>query len=117
VVSLIAPEHHTSSRVFHLVERAIDVLAALIGLALLAALIPFVALGHLLWSPGPLFYRQTRVGRRGRLFQVVKFRTMIPDAEKHLGLYGRKRTTRARQVLGGGCARCAWTKCPSSGMY
>ena len=72
-------------RAYRMVERVIDLVAALIGLAFLAALCPFVAAGNALWSPGPLFYRQARVGRRGGLFQVVKFRTMIPDAEKHLG--------------------------------
>jgi len=34
---------------------------------------------------GPVFYRQTRLGKNGKLFKVIKFRTMIPDAEKYTG--------------------------------
>jgi exopolysaccharide biosynthesis polyprenyl glycosylphosphotransferase len=70
---------------FRVVERAHDLVLALIGLVFLAVLIPFVALGNLLFSPGPLFYWQTRVGKRGRLFRVVKLRTMIPEAEEQCG--------------------------------
>jgi lipopolysaccharide/colanic/teichoic acid biosynthesis glycosyltransferase len=34
---------------------------------------------------GPIFYAQERVGKNGRIFKVLKFRSMIPDAEKHSG--------------------------------
>ena len=52
---------------------------------MLALLIPFVALANAISSRGPLFYRQVRVGRGGRNFTVVKFRTMRPDAEQDTG--------------------------------
>jgi exopolysaccharide biosynthesis polyprenyl glycosylphosphotransferase len=73
------------SHAFRAMGRAMDILVALGGLAVLVVLCPVVALGNALWSPGPLFYRQTRVGKSGRLFQVIKFRTMIPDAERKCG--------------------------------
>ena len=73
------------SLAYRTIERAIDIASALVGLGALAVLCPLVAAGNALWSPGPLFYRQTRVGRSGKLFQVVKLRTMIPDAEKRSG--------------------------------
>lgn len=44
-----------------------------------------VALLIALFAPGPVFYRQDRVGRGGRVFQLIKFRTMIPDAERDSG--------------------------------
>jgi lipopolysaccharide/colanic/teichoic acid biosynthesis glycosyltransferase len=50
--------------------------------ALLWAVIP---LAIWLQDQGPIFFRQQRVGRNGRIFTVLKFRTMIPDAEKHTG--------------------------------
>ena len=45
----------------------------------------FVALAITLDSPGPIFYRQERVGKAGRIFQIAKLRTMIPDAERLSG--------------------------------
>ncbi len=83
------------SLVFRVVQRTMDILVALLGLTLLAVLCPVVALGNALWSPGPLFYRQTRVGKSGKLFRVVKFRTMVPDAEKQCGaVWARKNDPR-----------------------
>ena len=43
---------------------------------------PFVVAGNLLANRGPLMYRQERVGRRGRVFTLLKFRSMRQDAEK-----------------------------------
>src|SRR3990172_1319355 len=47
----------------------------------LHVILPLVALALRLESPGPVFYRQVRAGRGGRPFSLIKFRTMIPDAE------------------------------------
>jgi lipopolysaccharide/colanic/teichoic acid biosynthesis glycosyltransferase len=59
-------------------KRAVDVLAALAGLPLLAALIVVVALLNLRKNPGPLFFTQRRMGRDCVPFTIVKFRTMLP---------------------------------------
>ena len=53
-------------------------------LALLSPLFLLVALCIKIASPGPVFFKQERVGRHGRLFKVFKFRTMVIDAEKRL---------------------------------
>jgi exopolysaccharide biosynthesis polyprenyl glycosylphosphotransferase len=66
-------------------KRAFDLVLALVGLVLLALLMPLVAAGNALTSRGPLFYRQERVGRRGQPFRLVKFRTMVPEAENNSG--------------------------------
>jgi len=58
------------------VKRLLDVGLALCGMAVLIAVIPFVALGDLLGNHGTLFFRQPRVGRNGTTFDILKFRTM-----------------------------------------
>nr|WP_325210457.1 sugar transferase [Salinibacterium sp.] len=62
-------------------KRALDVVATSLGLAVLAPLMLFVAAAIRLDSPGPVLFRQPRVGRDGRQFMMLKFRTMVPDAE------------------------------------
>ena len=57
-------------------KRALDLLAALFGLLLLAPLFLLIAAAIKLDSPGPVFFRQERVGRHGRHFHIFKFRTM-----------------------------------------
>jgi exopolysaccharide biosynthesis polyprenyl glycosylphosphotransferase len=72
-------------RVFGVGKRLFDLVVAFVGLLALVVIAPIVALCNLFGSPGPLFYRQVRVGRKGRPFSVVKFRSMVPDAEKQSG--------------------------------
>ena len=70
------------SRSVRALKRSVDLLAAGIGLALLAPLLAVVAVVIKLDSPGPVFFRQRRQGRGGREFHIVKFRTMVADAEQ-----------------------------------
>jgi exopolysaccharide biosynthesis polyprenyl glycosylphosphotransferase len=56
--------------------------SAALLLLVLAPVFAVVALGVKVGSPGPVFFRQTRVGRDGRRFNMVKFRTMVVDAEQ-----------------------------------
>lgn len=46
-------------------------------------LIPFVFIGNLIWSRGSLFYKQERVGAKGELFKIIKFRSMVTKAEQN----------------------------------
>jgi lipopolysaccharide/colanic/teichoic acid biosynthesis glycosyltransferase len=62
-------------------KRAFDVVGALGGLLLLLPLFPFIVALIKLETPGPVFFRQHRVGRRGGLFACYKFRSMCGDAE------------------------------------
>jgi len=82
---VLGPAEGPGGRVYLAVKRVVDLALALIGLAALALIIPWVALANARWSPGPLFYRQRRVGKGGRSFVIYKFRSMIPDAEKYTG--------------------------------
>jgi sugar transferase (PEP-CTERM system associated) len=73
------------STAFILVRRVVSVIISLIGLILALPLIPLITLAIRLDSKGPVFYTQTRVGKAGRVFKVVKFRTMRDDAEAASG--------------------------------
>jgi sugar transferase (PEP-CTERM system associated) len=82
---MIFREGFHSSRFFRLLRRALNVLVAFIGTVLSLPLLPFIVLLVKLDSPGPALYRQQRVGRRGRIFYCIKFRTMRVDAEADTG--------------------------------
>jgi lipopolysaccharide/colanic/teichoic acid biosynthesis glycosyltransferase len=62
------------------VKRAFDIVVAAMVLLLLSPLIVVVALAVRLESPGPVFFRQPRVGKDDKPFTMYKFRTMRPDA-------------------------------------
>jgi len=62
-------------------KRGFDVGGAALGLILSAPLLAGIAALIKLDSPGPVLYRGNRVGRGGHTFRIVKFRTMVPDAE------------------------------------
>ncbi|MCM1034527.1 MAG: sugar transferase [Paludibacter sp.] len=63
-------------------KRLFDIVASGVGLLLLSPLFLFVALWIKLDSPGPVFYRQVRVGRYNRDFRIFKFRSMRMNADK-----------------------------------
>ncbi|MEL6928964.1 MAG: heterocyst development glycosyltransferase HepC [Cyanobacteria bacterium J06600_6] len=64
------------------VKRTLDWLATAIILILISPLMLLITLSIKILTPGPVFYRQWRVGKRGRLFKMYKFRTMVVDAEQ-----------------------------------
>jgi lipopolysaccharide/colanic/teichoic acid biosynthesis glycosyltransferase len=71
-------------RAQRLFKRMLDVALAVLALALAAPFLALAALLVTLTSPGPVFFRQTRVGKNGRQFTLLKFRTMVDGAEKQL---------------------------------
>jgi exopolysaccharide biosynthesis polyprenyl glycosylphosphotransferase len=80
------PAHvKNNSRTYMGVKRAWDFGMALFALALTAPLIPLIALAIKLDSPGPAFFKQMRVGKGGKVFKIVKFRTMRHNAEANTG--------------------------------
>lgn len=62
-------------------KRTFDIVASSLGLLFLSPAILLIAILVKLYSPGPVFYRGIRVGRKGVPFRVFKFRTMIMKAE------------------------------------
>ncbi len=65
-----------------LLKRVMDICGALVGLLITGIAILFVALPLKIESPGPLFFKQRRVGKNGRYFTIYKFRSMYMDAEE-----------------------------------
>lgn len=66
-------------------KRAFDVVLSALGLAAAAPVWALCALAVKLQDGGAVMFRQERVGRNGRVFEALKFRSMIPDAEAHTG--------------------------------
>jgi exopolysaccharide biosynthesis polyprenyl glycosylphosphotransferase len=63
-------------------KRAMDITGASLGLLLLSPLLVVIALAIKLTSPGPVFFRQRRVGRANEVFHIWKFRTMVQGAHR-----------------------------------
>lgn len=68
-----------------LIKRLFDIIMSGFGLALLSPLFLLLAILIKLDSPGPVFFRQERVGQFGKIFRIHKFRTMVSNADR-LGL-------------------------------
>jgi lipopolysaccharide/colanic/teichoic acid biosynthesis glycosyltransferase len=87
----------------HLLKRPLDIFLSSLMLLLSAPFYILIALAIKLDDGGPVFYRQQRWGRGGRKFSVLKFRTMIPDADKKFGLkqvgLNDERVTRVGRLL------------------
>jgi len=75
-------------------RRLISIIVSFIGLALCLPFIPFIILAIRLSSPGPIFFRQTRVGLHGQPFSLLKFRTMRQDAEANGAVWATKNDAR-----------------------
>jgi lipopolysaccharide/colanic/teichoic acid biosynthesis glycosyltransferase len=68
------------------IKRGMDIALASVGLVVLAPLLGLIALAIVLDSPGPVLFRQERIGKHGRPFVMLKFRTMISDRrERNVG--------------------------------
>jgi len=81
-----------------LVKRSMDVALSGIGLSVLAILYPFIALAIWLEDRGPVFYGQERMGLDGRLFRMLKFRSMRVDAEETGAQWARENDPRRTRV-------------------
>jgi len=84
------------------IKRFMDILVSALGLIISTPLWPLIALVAKLDSRGPVFYIQRRVGRGGREFSLIKFRSMIDKAEEKGPLWAKdndKRITRVGRVL------------------
>jgi len=94
---------HPLSNWDRFLKRVMDIVLALFALCILSPTLMIISLFIKIDTPGPVLYRQKRLGFRGKEFLLYKFRSMISDAEKHTGpvwaLKNDKRITRIGMIL------------------
>src|SRR3954468_8131258 len=80
-VTVLGVRRFGLSRSSEFVKRGMDVAIAAVTLVVLSPLLLLIAIAIKLDSRGPVFYRQARIGKRGRPFHMVKFRSMVTGAD------------------------------------
>ena len=97
---LIFSEGFDCGRMTYLIKRVLDLSLAMFGLVFSLPVSLITALLIKLESPGPVFYRQERVGERGEVFSIIKFRSMRQDAEKDGAVWASQNDNRVTRVGG-----------------
>lgn len=64
------------------IKRIIDLSGSLVGLVVISPILLIIAIAIKMTSEGPMFFKQKRLGENGEVFEIIKFRTMIVNAEK-----------------------------------
>lgn len=80
-MTLLGVRQYGVSKSSELLKRSMDIVGATIGLVLLAPVLGLLAAAIKLDSHGPVLFRQPRIGRRGQRFAMLKFRSMVPEAD------------------------------------
>lgn len=84
---------------YPLLKRLMDVTLSTVGIVVVLILLPLIALLIRLDSPGNIFYTQIRIGLNGRYYRIIKFRTMVTDAEAETGaVFSKKDDPRVTRV-------------------
>jgi sugar transferase (PEP-CTERM system associated) len=83
---------------FEGLKRVADIVIAALGGIITIVLTPLITLLIKLDSPGQIFYRQKRVGQDNKIFNIVKFRTMVQDAEKDGAQWAQKEDKRITRI-------------------
>jgi hypothetical protein len=103
------------STFYLMTKRLLDIVGSLVGLLVLTLVYPWLALAILIESGRPILFKQRRSGQGGRLYNVVKFRTMRQDAEAD-GQALWTNQTRELQVWVVSYAKLILMSSPNSGM-
>jgi sugar transferase (PEP-CTERM system associated) len=98
--TLIFTEGFRMSATQQLLRRLLSLAVAFLALVICLPFIPLIILAVRLSSPGPVFFSQTRVGRRGCPFTAYKFRTMRQDAEANGAVWAAKEDPRVTPIGG-----------------
>ncbi len=86
-------------RIYEFLKRGLDLVFGVVFGIISLIVYPFVMLVIKIASPGPVFYTQKRIGQMGRQFNIIKFRTMVKDAEAKTGaIWATENDTRVTRV-------------------
>lgn len=72
---------NNQNQLYLLVSRLIDIVFSLIGLTFGLVFLPLIIIGNFIGNRGKLFYTQERIGKNGKVFNILKYRTMVKNAE------------------------------------
>lgn len=84
-IPLFAIESFRLTEAQNIIKRSIDILLSIVAIILASPIMLFAAIRIKLEDRGPVFFRQVRSGLNGKEFKVIKFRSMVVDAEKYTG--------------------------------
>ncbi len=82
------------NHLYLLFARIVEIVISLVGIAIGIALLPLILVGNAIGNRGKLFYTQKRVGKNGEVFKILKFRTMVKNAEKDGAVFTKKKDSR-----------------------
>ncbi len=82
------------NHLYLLIVRILEILISIIGLSVGLLLLPLILIGNFFGNRGKLFYTQERVGKNGEVFNIMKFRTMVKNAEKDGAVFATSNDTR-----------------------
>lgn len=85
---------NNENQLYKFFQRTFDILFSIVGLIFMIAIIPPIIIGNAIANKGPLFYTQERIGRNSTLFTIIKFRTMIANAEDKKAVWASKKDKR-----------------------
>ncbi|AGB42263.1 exopolysaccharide biosynthesis polyprenyl glycosylphosphotransferase [Halobacteroides halobius DSM 5150] len=81
------------------IKRIVDIVVSIVGLAITAPIMLLATIAIKLESPGPIIFKQTRLGKNGQEFTIYKFRSMVKNAEKNTGaVWAKKNDARVTNV-------------------
>jgi sugar transferase (PEP-CTERM system associated) len=98
--AIIFSEGFKKNRLIRLLKRLVDILTASLGLIISFPCICICSLAIKIDSPGPIFYFQERVGEKGKLYKLIKFRSMTVNAEQYGPVWAGKNDNRVTKVGG-----------------
>lgn len=85
---------NNQNKLYLVYHRAFDILLSIVGLLSCLFVLPLILIGNLIANKGSLFYTQTRVGKNRKEFSIIKFRTMVKNAEASGAQFAKLNDTR-----------------------